>query len=93
MALKLVFDKITPDLKKKAKKLEQIAPEATKHFKSVTPKRTGNARNKTKLQGGNTINADYNYATRLEQGASSQAPRNSWHNQTVPGPKANFNYH
>lgn len=42
-------------------------------FKDVTPRDKGNAVRNTKLEG-NEIVADYPYATRLENGYSSQAP-------------------
>lgn len=54
--------------------LDKLPSEGFKVFKDKTPKRSGNAKNKTKLQG-NTINADYDYATRLNQGYSKKAPR------------------
>lgn len=50
----------------------KIARYAYDRFKYYTPIDTGNAKRKTKLQGF-TIIADYPYATRLEQGWSSQA--------------------
>jgi hypothetical protein len=47
---------------------------AYKEFYGRTPIRTGNARSKTKKQN-NEIEANYPYATRLDNGYSSQAPR------------------
>ena len=50
------------------------------HFKSITPVRSGNARNNTKLKKGkqfdtrsNKIQAKYPYAGRLDEGWSKQA--------------------
>lgn len=54
------------------KELETIPPKAYNYFKQKTPVDSGNARRKTSLQG-NTINADYDYATRLDQGYSKKA--------------------
>lgn len=50
-----------------------MAQEAYKHFRDLTPVRTGNARRNTTLKG-DEIQANYAYATRLDQGYSSQAP-------------------
>lgn len=57
-----------------AKDLEQdIITEAHRYFKSITPVRTGNARRNTfKTQEG--VDANYPYASRLDQGWSRQAP-------------------
>jgi len=70
----LISDKITPDTKQRAHKLSKVAKDTHKKWVSVTPKKTGNARNKTKFQGGDTINADYRYAKQLDKGRSKQAP-------------------
>ena len=53
-------------------KLEALPVPASKYFQKTTPIRTGNARSKTRLVG-NTINADYPYATKLNEGYSRQA--------------------
>lgn len=48
------------------------------HFRNLTPVRSGNARNKTKLRTGSdqhVIMANYPYAQRLDTGWSGQAPR------------------
>jgi hypothetical protein len=65
---------MSPSLRKNASELKQIPRLAYNFFKSVTPVDTGNARNRTKLQG-NIINADYKYARALDDGHSKQAPR------------------
>ena len=52
----------------------KITNHAYQTFVKNTPVRSGNARRKTKLAG-NTINADYPYAQRLEEGYSKQSPR------------------
>lgn len=56
----------------KAATPEAIAKEVFNYFVSVTPIDKGNARNKTKLSG-DTIHANYPYATRLDTGWSKQA--------------------
>lgn len=65
-AVKRQFDALT-------KEIQQIPKDAHRVFVAKTPKRTGNARSKTKLSR-NTIRADYPYAQRLEEGYSKQAP-------------------
>jgi hypothetical protein len=62
------------------KKLDQIsvlldenklAVEGARYMQSITPIRTGNARNKTYSRN-NEIHADYPYAKRLDEGWSQQ---------------------
>lgn len=53
--------------------VEKVSQVAYKAFVKNTPIRSGNARRKTKKIG-NTIDADYPYAQRLEEGYSQQAP-------------------
>jgi hypothetical protein len=50
-----------------------LASQAYRHFRSVTPLKSGNARRNTHLVR-NTIEADYAYAQRLDAGYSKQAP-------------------
>jgi hypothetical protein len=50
-----------------------LAKEAYKFFRDVTPFKSGNARRNTHLTG-DSIQGDYPYATRLDQGYSNQAP-------------------
>jgi hypothetical protein len=52
----------------------KLTNEAYKHFVSVTPIRSGNARRNTTIVG-NSIEANYPYAERLETGYSKQAPK------------------
>ena len=54
-------------------KLNKLPAEAEKVFVKNTPIRSGNARRSTSLQG-KTIKANYNYAKRLDEGYSKQAP-------------------
>ena len=53
---------------------DRLAKEAYKVFKETTPKDSGNAKRNTTLSG-NSINAKYPYAGRLDQGYSDQAPQ------------------
>lgn len=55
------------------RQLKEIPRKGYDFFRRITPKDSGNARNKTILAG-DTIRADYPYATRLDKGYSSQAP-------------------
>lgn len=71
--LKLKRNTVTPDLRKKVSALAKVPKEAYDVFKQTTPIKTGNARRKTRLQG-ETIKANYPYATELDAGASRQAP-------------------
>ena len=58
-----------------AEKVAKTLPkEAYDYFVDSTPIRTGNARRSTRLRG-NTIDANYNYAERLDDGYSRQAPK------------------
>ena len=61
-------------LAKVQRELRKYPAEALAEFKQLTPIRSGNARRRTRLTG-NTIVADYPYAQRLDDGASTQAPR------------------
>ena len=51
-----------------------LVKETYDYFVDSTPIRTGNARRNTSLRG-NTIDANYNYAERLDEGYSRQAPK------------------
>lgn len=54
--------------------LTKLPSEAYDVFYDETPVRTGNARSKTRLRG-DTIDANYPYAQRLDDGYSRQSPR------------------
>lgn len=56
------------------RQLNKLPDEAYDVFRKETPIRTGNARSKTRLRG-NTIDANYPYAQRLDDGYSRQSPR------------------
>jgi hypothetical protein len=58
-----------------AEKVAKTLPkEAYDYFVDSTPIRTGNARRSTRLRG-TTIDANYAYAERLDEGYSRQAPK------------------
>jgi len=74
MTVKKVKNNIAGDLSMKIQEIQTVADQAYDYFRKITPKRTGNAQRKTRLSR-KTIQADYPYAQRLNQGSSAQAPR------------------
>jgi hypothetical protein len=66
-------DKMTPSLSKIQKQLAELPKQAYDVFVANTPKRSGNARRSTKLNG-SIIEAKYAYAQRLDEGWSNQSP-------------------
>lgn len=75
MSVKKISDKITPSARQIQSQLSKLPAQAYNFFVKATPKDTGNARRKTTLKGNKTIEANYPYATRLDNGWSRQAPR------------------
>lgn len=74
MRVKLkVNEKITSKCKRTRAQVDALPERAYKFFKASTPIDTGNAKSRTRLTG-NTIRANYNYAKRLDEGYSRQAP-------------------
>ena len=69
-----ITDNITPSLKKIAKNIGPVPEDAFEFWRKITPKRTGNARRRTRFNN-NTTEAQYAYAQNLDQGASRQAPQ------------------
>ena len=69
-----IDDKLTPVLAGMAKQLANYPQDAEDKFVSLTPIRSGNARNNTRLVNNSYIDANYAYAQRLDQGWSRQAP-------------------
>jgi len=65
---------LTPAIRKIQQALKKYPQQAEDKFVSLTPVRSGNARNNTVLKNDQTIVANYPYAQRLDQGYSSQAP-------------------
>lgn len=68
-----IKNNITPVLKKQQVAVDRIPKDALKVFVQKTPIKKGNARRKTKLRG-NSIDANYPYAQRLNEGYSKQSP-------------------
>ena len=64
---KVDTNNITNMLDQIKRELKKVPQEAYDFFVKQTPKRTGNARSKTKLRG-STIQADYQYAEGLDKG-------------------------
>jgi hypothetical protein len=64
---------MTKSLLKIEKAIANLPKEAFSEFVKDTPIRSGNARRKTRLSG-NKIVAGYNYAQKLDEGFSKQAP-------------------
>lgn len=60
-----------------------VAKKTYTYFRDITPERTGNAKRKTRLRD-KTIEADYNYASKLDEGYSQQAP------QGMTGPSTDY---
>lgn len=54
---------------------DDVMPKAFKFFRSITPIKSGNARRHTFLNNKNEIDAGYQYANRLDEGSSKQAPK------------------
>lgn len=73
MTVRLVKDSMTASLKKIQSNLDKLPEQAYEQWVKTTPKRTGNARRRTRLHG-DTIHANYAYAEKLDSGSSTQAP-------------------
>lgn len=69
---------VTPNLDRRLAQvrrfMEQVPAIAHEKFRETTPIDTGNARNSTELRG-NEIVGNYEYAVRLQEGWSRQAPK------------------
>lgn len=74
MTVRLDKDTITPSIEKMKAALQQLPKAAYNEWVKITPIDTGNARRKTKLNQ-TTIEAQYPYAQRLDEGYSKQAPK------------------
>lgn len=76
MAIQLrvtVQNTISSNIKRIQKELNELPKEAKKEFVKNTPIRSGNARRSTRLNK-NKIEANYPYATKLDEGSSKQSP-------------------
>jgi hypothetical protein len=69
----IIKNTMSKSLLKIEKAIAKLPKEAFTEFVKDTPKRSGNARRKTRLVG-NKIVAGYNYAQKLDSGYSKQAP-------------------
>jgi len=74
ISIKVDSSKVERQFRKISKSMSTLMVEAHSEFVKNTPKRTGNARNKTRKLA-NQIKADYNYASALDKGKSKQAPQ------------------
>lgn len=74
-----VSDRLTGEIKKIQRQLQQVPQQSLQEFRALTPVDTGNARRRTTLNR-ETINLNYPYAERLDTGWSKQAPKG----MTVP---------
>ena len=74
MAIKFNMTEVNKLFVQAERVAKQLPKEAYEFFVDSTPIRTGNARRSTRLRG-DTIDADYNYAQRLDEGYSRQAPK------------------
>jgi hypothetical protein len=74
MALNFDMSQVSKMFEQAEKVAKTLPKEAYDYFVDSTPIRTGNARRNTRLRG-STIDANYNYAERLDEGSSRQAPK------------------
>jgi len=68
----IVRNRISKSLNRKTSDLVNVPKKAFKYFQKITPKDTGNAKRSTRLRG-NIIDANYEYASYLDNGHSKQA--------------------
>ena len=74
MAMTLNMSEVNKMFDQAEKVAKTLPKEAYDYFVDSTPIRTGNARRSTRLRG-STIDANYAYAERLDDGYSRQAPK------------------
>lgn len=74
MALNFDMSQVSKMFEQAEKVAKTLPKEAYDYFVDSTPIRTGNARRSTTLRG-STIDANYNYAERLDEGYSRQSPK------------------
>ena len=72
--LRRLTNNIDTHNRRKIKELELVPRRAYEHFKSTTPKRSGNARRNTNFDN-DSIRGDYDYVNRLNNGYSKKAPK------------------
>lgn len=74
MTVTKTVDRISSSIARIQKQLDRLPEKAADYWVSITPIRSGNARRSTRLRG-DTIEANYPYAQRLDEGWSKQAPQ------------------
>jgi hypothetical protein len=74
MTVRRISDTMSMSLSRVAQRLTTLPREAYRVWVQETPVRSGNARRRTQLRG-DTIDANYPYARRLDEGYSSQSPQ------------------
>tara|TARA_R110002111_G_scaffold47166_6_gene84465 strand:- start:1665 stop:1946 length:282 start_codon:yes stop_codon:yes gene_type:complete len=72
--MRITQNRMTPSLNRIVAKFDKLPNEAYVFWKKITPRDTGNAKRRTRLQG-SKIKANYQYAVPLDRGHSNQAPR------------------
>ena len=72
--VRVTSDTAISSMSRLGQNLRNLPNDAFREWRRRTPRRTGNAQNSTRLSG-DTIEANYDYARRLDQGYSRQAPR------------------
>ena len=73
MSARITRNRMGPSVGKISARFRNLPKEAYRYWRGVTPKKSGNARRKTRLSG-TEIQARYPYAKRLDEGWSRQAP-------------------
>jgi len=73
MEIKVDIGELSRLMERARKASDEVKVDAYQYFIEQTPKRSGNARSRTKLQN-DSIVADYAYSQRLNEGWSKQAP-------------------
>lgn len=74
MSITRTQDQISPILNNITKEINKFPRRALDKVVKLTPIKTGNARNNTKLRQNRDIVGDYPYSGRLNEGYSRQAP-------------------
>ena len=74
MTIRKISDTMTSSMNRIQRDLRGLPKQAYDFWIKKTPKATGNARNKTRLEK-DTIAANYAYAQALDSGSSRQAPK------------------
>ena len=73
MTAKITKNQITPSIGRIQARFTTLPKQAYQFWRKTTPKKSGNARRRTRLDR-DTIQARYPYAKRLDEGWSKQAP-------------------